>query len=97
MPFLQLVFLMVLHLVINENNNSAEHHQKVHNFTTKPAGFWNHDKGQKKREALEKAAKNMGFDPLVVENWYSMVRREVLENNKVITKSYRIVSKLFYF
>jgi hypothetical protein len=41
-------------------------------FTSKPAGYWNTRNGQNIREFFENFAKSREFDPLVVENWYSL-------------------------
>ena len=41
-------------------------------FTTKPANFWNSGNGQNIRQFFENFAKNREFDPIVVDNWYSL-------------------------
>jgi hypothetical protein len=52
---------------------------------SKPLGYWSQGEGggQRRRAALESFAKESGFNPLVAENWYSVVRKDALENNKV--------------
>eukprot|EP00026_Physarum_polycephalum_P001891 Phypoly_transcript_01894.p1 GENE.Phypoly_transcript_01894~~Phypoly_transcript_01894.p1 ORF type:complete len:789 (+),score=99.81 Phypoly_transcript_01894:138-2369(+) len=46
--------------------------RKVMGFTSKPAGFWSSGNGQNIREFFENFAKARDFDPLGVENWYSL-------------------------
>eukprot|EP00026_Physarum_polycephalum_P001744 Phypoly_transcript_01746.p1 GENE.Phypoly_transcript_01746~~Phypoly_transcript_01746.p1 ORF type:complete len:627 (-),score=117.38 Phypoly_transcript_01746:106-1986(-) len=57
-----------------------DHSQRMAGATqyTTPAGFWTSEKGKNMRAALEKFARDMGFDPLVAEHWYRVPRQAIL-------------------
>lgn len=49
-------------------------------FAPKPQGYWNSEKGKNMRLFLEKYARRHNFDPLIAQNWYSVVRDSVIKS-----------------
>ena len=49
--------------------------------TTKPKGYWKDINNQ--RAFFDEFAKEEGFDPLVVENWYAIEKPRILQKKVV--------------